>query len=181
MKSKIESLLFVSPRPLSANQLADIFKVDKTEILKACDELMEKYNAAGSGISIIKHKGWTEGGTKFQMTTSPDNGEIVSEFNKEEINSELSRPSLETLTIIAYRGPVSKAEIEQIRGINCSLILKNLLMRGLVEVKEDKDAVIDYYNITADFMRHLGISDVKGLPDYERLRGDEVIKEMLEI
>ncbi len=167
--SQLESILFVSTRPLPVKQLADIFKADKDEILKAADELIAKYNIEGSGINIIKHKGWTEGGTKLQMTTSPNSGEIVREFTKEEMNSELSRPSLETLTIIAYRGPVSKAEIEQIRGVNCSLILKNLLMRGLVEEREDKEKMADYYNITPDFMRFLGISDVKDLPDYERL------------
>lgn len=169
MKSKIESLLFVSPKPISINQLAEIFNVDKTEILKIGDELMLKYNTADNGINIIKHKGWTEGGTKLQMTASPANGEVVREFLKEEMNSELSRPSLETLTIIAYRGPISKAEVEQIRGINCSMILKNLSIRGLVEVKEDHNMLTSYYNITPDFMRYLGISDVRQLPDYERL------------
>lgn len=116
MRSQIESLLLISHRPLSAKQLAEIFKVDIDEILKIMDELMEKHNIEESGIHILRNKGWTNGGAKFQMSTNPMNASIVGEFIKDEVSTELTKPSLETLTIIAYRGPISKAEIEQIRG-----------------------------------------------------------------
>jgi len=75
------------------------------------------------------------------MTTAKESSEIVEKFLKEELTGEMTRPQLETLTIIAYRGPMTKMEIEQIRGVNCSLILRNLLMRGLVEAKLDKKFV----------------------------------------
>src|SRR4030042_4662879 len=179
IKSPIESLLFISNKPLSVKQLAQIFNCKNEEILMIMDELTEKYNNENSGIHILRHKSWTSGGTKFQMSTNPVNASVVGEFIKEEMSGELTKPSLETLTIIAYRGPISKTEIEQIRGVNCSLILKNLLLRGLVEVREDKEKMADYYNFTPEFLRHLGIDKIEELPDYERLSGSEVIDEML--
>ena len=92
---------------------------------------------------------------------------------------ELTRPSIETLTIIAYRGPITKPEIEQIRGVNCSLILRNLLMRGLVEESESVERLQPVYAISADFLRHLGLHAISDLPDYATLHGDEKISQLL--
>lgn len=179
IKSQIESLLFISIRPVALKELAKIFNLEKGEVYKMIDELMEKYNNSGSGIHILRKEEWKPDDLKFQMVTNPSNACLVQDFIKEDMRSELTRPALETLTIIAYRGPVSKTEIEAIRGINCSLILKNLLMRGLVEFKEDKENMISYYNITVDFMRYLGINDVRELPDYEKLSREKIIDEIL--
>lgn len=179
MHSQIESLLFISSRPLSCKQLSEILKIDQEKILEMMNEIMGKYNTPQSGIHILRHEGQKNGLISFQMTTNSSNAEVVQDFVKEELSGELTRPSLETLTIIAYRGPVSKTEIEQIRGVNCSLILKNLLLRGLVEVKEDKEQMASFYNITPDFMRYLGINDVKNLPDYARLSSSEIINDIL--
>ena len=106
---------------------------------------------------------------------------MVQEFIKDETSGELTRPSLEALTVIAYRGPVSKIDLDRIRGVNCALILRNLMLRGLVEAKNDKKKSETYYNITLDFIRFLGISDIKELPDYERLSKDDTIDRVLEI
>ena len=73
---------------------------------------------------------------------------------------------METLSIIAYRGPIKRDELEQIRGVNCSIILRHLLIKGLI-VEENKDKEI--YNVSLDFIRHLGVKDLNELPDYERL------------
>jgi len=170
IKSQIETILFISNRAISVKELAKIFNVGSDEIMKIMDELMIEYNNENRGIHIIKHKGWTSKSADFQMATNPQNADLAVKFVKDEMSGELTRPSLETLSIIAYRGPVSKTEIEQIRGVNCSLILKNLLVRGLVEVKEDKEKMISIYNITAEFLKHLGVADVSNLPNYERLR-----------
>lgn len=175
IKSKIESLLFISAKPMTVKQLALLLKVKDDEIRQAGDELVEDYKNNKSGIQIIKD------GAKFQMVSSPENAKIVQEFVKDETTGELSRPSLEALTIIAYRGPISKIDLDRIRGVNCALILRNLLLRGLIEAKFDKKKNETYYNVTFDFIRFLGVSDIKELPDYVRLHTDDTIDRMLEI
>jgi segregation and condensation protein B len=180
IKSRIESLLFISAKPMSLSQLVDLLKDEKDKVMKAGDELVEDYKSNKRGIQIIKN------GSKYQMVSSPENAQLVQEFIKDETTGELSRPSLETLTIIAYRGPISKAELNQIRGINCALILRNLLIRGLIEVKniksaseEEDDGRGEMYSVTFDFIRFLGINDVKELPDYEKLSQDNIVDQIL--
>ncbi|PLX20589.1 SMC-Scp complex subunit ScpB [Candidatus Parcubacteria bacterium] len=173
LKSKIESLLFISAKPMSARQLAEIFKKDESDVKAAGDSLVNIYKEDKRGIQIIKN------GSKYQMVSSPENTKYVQEFIKDETTGELSRPSLETLTIIAYKGPIPKLDLDRIRGVNCSLILRNLLLRGLVEVKEDRDNGESIYNVSLDFLRFLGISSVEELPDYEKLNQDEIIDDVL--
>ncbi|MBT7553409.1 SMC-Scp complex subunit ScpB, partial [bacterium] len=93
---------------------------------------------------------------------------------------ELSKPSLETLTIVAYRQPIAKEELEQIRGVNCSVILRNLLIRGLVEARESKGDLVPMYSVTIDFLRHLGIDSVEQLPDFAKLNSNENLQALIE-
>jgi len=173
LKSKIESLLFITTKPLSSKRLADLTKFKTREVEEAAKELAEEYNQKDKGIQLVKS------GSSYQMVTQPDNSKLVKDLVKEEITGELTRPQLEALTIVAYRGPVTKPELEQIRGVNCSLILRNLMIRGLVESKEDKKKMQVCYNVTMDFMRHLGINDILELPDYEKLNGSEILEKLL--
>ncbi|MFH1255647.1 MAG: SMC-Scp complex subunit ScpB [bacterium] len=174
IKSKIESLLFISAKPMAASQMAELLKADKKEVIKNADELLADYKNGQAGVQIIKD------GLKYQMVSSPENSKIIQDFIKNEIDGELSRPSLEALTIIAYRGPVSKIDLDRIRGVNCALILRNLLLRGLIEEKIDKKKSETYYTASFDFIRFLGLNDIKELPDYERLNKDDTIDKMLE-
>ena len=174
LKSKIESLLFISAKPMTAKQLADLIKKDQKEIIEAGNELVDNYKEKKAGIQIIKN------GSKYQMVSSPENAKLVQSFIKDETTGDLSRPSLETLTIIAYRSPISKIDLDRIRGVNCSLIVRNLLLRGLIEGKVDVKKKETYYSVTFDFIRFLGINDIHELPDYERLHEDDTIDRMLE-
>jgi segregation and condensation protein B len=173
LKSQIESLLFISAKPMTASKLASLTKAKEKEVKKAGDELVEEYKNNKRGVQIIKN------GSKYQMASAPENSKLIQEFVNDETTGELSRPSLETLTIIAYRGPISKANLDRIRGVNCSLILRNLLLRGLIEVKEDKSTGDSFYSVTFDFIRFLGINDVSELPDYEKLHKDETVDNFL--
>ena len=173
LKSKIESLLFITTKPLSSNRLADLTKFKIKEVEEAAKELAEEYNQKDKGVQL------TKSGSSYQMVTQPDNSKLVKDFVREEITGDLTRPQLEALTIVAYRGPITKPELEQIRGVNCSLILRNLMIRGLVELEEDKKKMQVYYSVTMDFMRHLGINNTLELPDYERLNGSEVLGKLL--
>jgi segregation and condensation protein B len=173
LKSPIESLLFIAAKSMSVNQLAELLKKDKKEVAKAADELVEEYKNDSKGVQIIKS------GASYQMVSSPQNAAVVQEFIKDETMSELSRPSLEALTIIAYRGPISKIDLDRIRGVNCALIIRNLLLRGLIEGVFDKSKQETYFSVTIDFIRFLGINNIKELPDFEKLHLDDSLDKMI--
>jgi segregation and condensation protein B len=169
----VESLLFVSTRPLTAKKIAEICNEEMSAVEKILADLLARYEERSGGIRLVKS------GAEYQLMTAPEGAATVQKFLKDEMTGELTRPSLETLTIIAYRGPVTKAEIEQIRGVNCSLILRNLLMRGLIEAEEDKRALLTRYRVTLDFLRYLGVNKIEELPDYAALSTDKTLNDLL--
>ena len=173
LKNQIESLLFISHKPLSVKDLVKLFLVDQKEVIESLMELEKEYQDRVGGIKLLKI------GDKYQLATSSEASEIVKKFIKSEVSGELTKPSLETLTIIAYRGPISKAELELIRGVNCSLILRNLLMRGLIEASEDKKKMVVLYNITFEFLKYLGLSQPSDLPDFEKLNRNNNLDKLL--
>lgn len=175
LSSEIESLLFIAGRSLSTKKIGELLEKDKKEITEALVQLIKKYEIEDNGIKLLHY------GEKYELATSPANAKVVRNFLKDEFTGELTRPSLETLSIIAYRGPITKAELETIRGVNCSLILRNLMIRGLVETEENKQDSIAYYQLTFDFLRYLGVSNIKELPDYEKLNSDKNLEELLQV
>lgn len=168
---KIEAVLFVAGRPLSYKALAQSADCKPEEAAQAVAELNKRYEAQASGIRCVVAS------EKVQLYSASEYDELVATFLQAEEKTELSKPSIETLTIIAYRGPISKEELEHIRGINCSLILRNLLIRGLVQDSEKGGA--KYYEVTHDFISNLGCSSVEELPDYEALRHHENIERVV--
>jgi len=173
LKTKIESLLFVSIRPLSGRKIANLLKAQKKEVDEALEELQRDLTENRRGIRLMKI------GESWQLATAPENSSLIKSYLKDEQTGELTRPALETLTIIAYRGPISKAELDVIRGVNCSLILRNLMIKGLVESIQDEKEMITKYQITFDFLKFLGISKVSELPEYEKLNKDENLEKLL--
>jgi len=173
LQSQLESILFASARPLSIAQLQKITGQAKKEITETLNELGRTYTVAKKHGVIMQHVNDT-----YQLVTHPDHAEIVASFVQSDITGELTEPALETLTIIAYRGPMTKPEIEQIRGINCSLILRNLLIRGLIEKKENTVIKLPQYSVTHDFIRFLGINTISELPEYETLSNNETLEQV---
>lgn len=171
--SQLESILFVANRPLSVKKLSEVVAASPKDVEVALHELFASYRDRNGGMTL------TRVGSEYQFMTAGENAEAVGNFIREEFTGELSRPSLEALTIIAYRGPVTKAEIEQIRGVNCSLILRNLMIRGLIEAAEDKALLLTRYRITHEFLRYLGLREASELPDYARLSADHRIEQAL--
>lgn len=168
LKTKIESLLFVSPKPMTISSLVSFLKKqgEKTtseEVTSIIEELKSKYNSLESGIQLV------QAADSVQFVSNQEASALVKQFLKEDLTGELTPASLEALTVIAYRGPITKAELEQIRGVNCSLIIRNLLIRGLINVIEEKDKMRIVYEPTVEFLKYLGLTSVKELPDYERL------------
>lgn len=171
--SQIESILFVAGKPLNAKKIAKVLSCDEKEAQNALENLINKYNTPESGVVIINNNG------DCQMVSNAENKEAAEKFVKAEIGGELTRPQLETLTVISYRGPLTKPEIEQIRGVNCSLILRNLLIRGLVKEHADPTGLLPKYEVTVEYLRHLGINDIRDLPDFEMLHNHEYMLKAL--
>ncbi len=174
LKSQLESILLVTSKPISVKKLAEILKVKPKKIEEVLVQLNQEYNQNGGGIRLIKNN------NSVQLASNPANADLVKTYLKDDITGELTEPSLETLTIVAYRQPVSKAEMEQIRGVNCSLILRNLMIRGLVEAEYSKQKGVTVYSVTMDFLKHLGINSVVDLPDFEKLNSDENLHKLLD-
>ncbi len=173
LKANLEAILFVSLKPLSISKLASICEVKNKEVEEALKELGNDYQERGSGLALV------ENNSNYQLTTARTSSELIKRYLKDETSGELSQPSLETLTIISYRSPITKVELEKIRGVNCSLIIRNLLLRGLIEESFDKKKNENVYFLSHDFLRFLGISSVKELPDFSKLNSLEVVNRFL--
>lgn len=169
----IESLLYVSSHALDVAKLRQLTEASAEDVDAALKELVERYRAHPGGIQL------NHIGQSYQLSTAPEAAKVVQAFLEEEEKKELTKPGLETLTIIAYRGPITKAELELIRGVNCSLILRNLLIRGLVEAVSDGASMTTQYQVTFDFLHYLGIREAQELPDYMKLREDENLQKLL--
>lgn len=172
LKAQLESILFMSPDPLSVKKLAELTKRKEQDIEEALNILQQEIAEGERGVLVQRT------GKDVQLTSHPENAKLVEQFIKSEMTGELTRPQLETLTIVAYRGPIAKSELDQIRGVNCALILRNLLIRGLINRNEVAKGIYEY-EISMDFLRHLGLSTVKELPNFETLSSHELIEEML--
>jgi len=168
----LEAILFASAKSFSVKQLAVLTKEQTTAVDKALKVLADRL--ASSGIMLQKN------GSDVELVTRPETAEIVKQVVNAEVQGELTRASLETLTILAYRGPLTRPELEQIRGIQSSIIIRNLLLRGLIEQKDDDRLGQPLYVVTFDFMNHLGLSGVEELPEYDLLRANETVAQVLE-
>jgi segregation and condensation protein B len=160
LSSQIEAILFYKPEPISARALADMLKVKEGDIWEALEILENDLNERG--IILIRKD------DKVILGTSPQMGEAIERISKEELEKDIGKAALETLTIILYQGPISKVEIDYIRGVNSSFILRNLLVRGLIERElntEDKRSFS--YSPSLDLFAFLGITKQEELPEYK--------------
>ncbi len=162
--STLESLLFVATKPISAKKISLLLSITLDEVEKLLEALGAIYMGVDRGLEIVRKD------DKVSLVTKPEHSLIVQEYLKEEILGELSRPALETLAVIAYRGPVPKSEIEHIRGVHCGQSLRNLLVRGLIEEKATGSLDESHYAVSFEFMNHLGIQNIADLPNYRDLQ-----------
>jgi len=165
----IEAILFVAGEAVPKKDLAKLAGVDETQLGDVLMELSQ--SLAGHGITLMDS---VEG---VQLITSPEVGAFLGTFVKEGASS-LSRAASETLALVAYRGPVSRYDIEVIRGVDSRRILGQLVFRGLV-VKEQTPGKAMFYDISADFLMHMGITAKEQLPKYEELKNNERLRELL--
>lgn len=162
LKSIIESILFVAGRPVSLKELEKITAKSPAEIEQAIGELKEERK--DSGVILLEQN------QSYLLSTNPENSNYVKEFLNAELREKLTDATVETLAIVAYKQPVSRAEIESIRGVNSQYTLRSLLMRGLVErISSPKDQRVSLYRTTHEFLQHLGLKDINDLPDFAEL------------
>lgn len=156
---QLESVLFLKGEPVSVKWLAEIFEKNEEEI-KASLAVLSK-SLENRGIRLVKN------GDDIVLATASESAEIVKKIVEAEINSDLSKASLETLSIIIYKGTASRAEIDYIRGVNSSFILRNLLVRGLVEKQSERDENRNYvYKPSLNLLENLGIKTLEDLPEF---------------
>ncbi len=174
--SALESLLFVSGEPLSYARLAKILTLSEQEVAEKITELAKLYRERPDSGLMLLHDESTVG-----LATKPDNAMFVEALTKSALQESLSKAALEVLSIIAYRAPVSRAEIDAIRGVNCSFTLRNLLLRDLISKEGNPSDSRGYlYRPTLKFLQVLGIEDISALPDYQVLSQDERLRMVLE-
>ena len=174
LMSVIESILFVSGEPIKLNKLVKILSINIQEIEKILESLNEKYAQSMSGLMLLRRE------EEVQLVSKSENTEFIESLVKSELQDSLSNAAMEVVSIIAYRGPVSKAEIEEIRGVNCAYTLRSLLLRGLIERNDNPRDNRGYvYAVSFDFLKKLGVSDVKKLPEYATLSVDSRINSII--
>ncbi len=160
---KIEGYLFYTGEPVAVKKLAKVFGVTEGEIQDALRMLEE--NLAGHGIVLMKN------GDEVLLATHPEMGDVILDIKKQELSDPLSKSALETLTIILYKDGATKPEIDFIRGVNSGFMLRNLLVRGLIEkIPNPDDNRVTKYRATFDTMRYLGISNISELPNFDTFK-----------
>jgi len=163
LEEKLEALLFWKAEPQSVKKLAETLAVNEPIIQSGLENLAGKLSGRGVRL-VVKNDQVTLG-------TAPELGELLERLAKEELSADLGRAGLETLTIVLYRGPVAKSEIDYLRGVNSSFTLRHLLIRGLVEkTANPHDARSVLYQPTFELMSLLGLVRLDELPEYETIR-----------
>src|SRR3990167_1554515 len=171
--SRLESLLFVASKPLSTKEIARSLSVSIQEVDDVVSRLQVKFSHEDSGLHIVMN------GSEVQMQTNPANAQDVERFVKYEISGELTKAQLESLTIIAYRGTITRPELEQIRGVNCAVILRTLQMRDLV-IEENDEYVVQRFRISLAALAHLGVHTPEELPEYAEIHTHQHIDQALQ-
>jgi len=173
LKAAIEALLFISGAPLTVERLKGIFEeAPKEQIEAQLQALQAEYAGRQAGIMLAEVAGG------WQLATCAEHAPWVRKFRTVKVSTRLSRPALETLAIIAYKQPVTRPEIEAIRGVNIGGIVRNLMERRLVKIvgKKDVPGKPMLYGTSADFLQYFGLKDLSALPtlkEFQELEAGE--------
>ena len=155
---KLEALLFVAPEPVTTAQLATALDVAPSVVERGLNEL--EASLATRGLRLQRHGG------RFQLTTAPQLAELIERFLGLEATTHLSRAALETLAIIAYQQPVTRPQIDAIRGVNSDSMMKSLLTKGLIleSGRADGPGRPILYSTTPEFLQHFGLNSILEMP-----------------
>lgn len=157
--NQLEAILFISGEPMPFSRLGSLLKVSPGELEEAVTELASSLSSRG--ITLVRTN------DTVTLGTSPEASLLIAALKKEELERELSKASLETLSIILYKNGATRSDIDYIRGVNSSFILRNLSVRGLIErVENPADKRTFLYRPTPDLLAHLGLGSIEELPGY---------------
>lgn len=160
---QLEAILFYKGEPETKKNLAKLLSVDEATIEAGITELKEALQ--GRGVALVEHEG------TYELRTAPETTELIAALRKQELNRDLGKAGAETLAIVLYKGPVARSEIDYIRGVNSSFILRNLLIRGLIDRASMPGNQRSFvYTPTLELLSHLGVSGVEELPDYHTMQ-----------
>lgn len=168
-KSVLEALLFLSGEPITLSVIRNVIDLSESEIKKLMDELIIQYRDQKGGLSIV------EVANGYQMVTNPEYAEWVRKFKSTQLSGRLSMPALETLSIIAYKQPVIRAEIEQLRGVSSDSAIRTLLEKRLIKVigRKEVPGRPFLYVTTREFLEYFGLKDLSELPTLKDLTREE--------
>ena len=167
LKAVIESLLFVSNKPLSLQKIKEVLPDEDSNLIKdTLAELENDYNQHQSGLKL------TEVAGGYQFSTRSEYAEWIKKLHKDSATFKLSQSALETLSIIAYKQPISRAEIEEIRGVDTSGVIYNLLEKKLIKVAGRKESLGHplLYGTTNEFLRYFGLNNISEIPLFEEIK-----------
>ncbi len=174
LKSAIEAILFASGDPVSAERLALVLDTDQETILDVGAELAEEYEAGSRGIRLVRLN------DSLQLHSAPEHAEAITRALEQRRAPKLSQTSLEVLAIVAYFQPVTRAYIEQMRGLDSSYTVGVLTERGMIEPCGHLESVgrPTLYRTTDLFLRTMGISSLEELPPLPELAGSDAAREL---
>lgn len=165
LAARIEALLFVHGEPMTLEKISTLIQVEPEVVSAAIQYLGERLSQEGAGLNLVGD------GKKFQLVTAAFAKEAVGSLVKTELVAELTPAALETLAIIAYLGPVPRHKIDYLRGVNTSFMLRNLLVRGLIERESDPDKPgFAKYRLSFESLRHLGLARLEDMPRYLEIK-----------
>ena len=165
LENLIEAVLFYNGGTLTVSELSKSLHVERAEVEKALQIL--KQSLSNRGIRLISES------ETVGLATSPGASELIESIRKSELEGPLGKAGLETLAIIVFKGPLSRADIEYVRGVNCTAILRSLMIRGLIErIDNPSDKRSFLYRATADLPAYLGVSSLADMPGYSEMRDD---------
>ena len=167
IKSAIESIFFISDKPVTIAHLKRVFEnISDDRLTSIISELQNEYDASNRGIRIQNLAGG------YSMTSDPSCFKYVRKFLSEKRRISLSLPALECLALIAYKQPVTVPEINDVRGIDSGAVVKNLLSKDLIKVlgKKDSPGRPYLYGTTKEFLIHFGMKDLESLPSLEDIK-----------
>ena len=161
LSNKIEAILFFKAEPMSVSAISKILNVSEEDVRSAISEM--KNTTDERGIILLEKNG------VYMLGTHPDISPVIEKITKEELSRDLTKAAMETLSVILYKGSVTRSDIDYVRGVNSSFILRNLQIRGLVDRETNpKDSRSYIYKPSFELLSYLGISSLEELPDRER-------------
>jgi segregation and condensation protein B len=167
LPAQIEALLFVAVEAISPGQLAAVLETTATQVNNALDELDASFRTRG--LRLQRHNG------RVQLTTAPETSEAIERFLGLEFVSHLSRAALEALSIIAYQQPVTRPQVDAVRGVNSDGVMRSLLNKGLIQEggRAEGPGRPILYSTTPEFLQHFGLNSLTELPPLERKENGE--------